>query len=175
MTSVTEGNLGQEIKGPFLRYVQVAIVLARPQALAFGKEVQTRIKYIQGSVNRTAEKERVMPAWRRQRETRDKLKILLHRAMCTSECLGALGNAGNVGAAAVGLATGDGNTRPSPASARGAAAACDNDIVSFAGDSTGTTDVLDSQAGNGDASAGGTVEIATVVVLLDQDAVATVC
>ena len=116
-----------------------------------------------------------MPAWRRQRKTRDKLKVLSHRAIYTSKCLRALGNAGDVGAAAVGLATGDGDTRPSPARARAFAAAGDNDIVSTAGDSTCTTDVLDGQSSNGDAGTGGTVEITTVVVLLNQDSVSTVC
>jgi len=98
--------------------------------------------------------------------------VIWYAARCTSEYSGALGNAGYVGAAAVGLTTGNGDTSPSPASARGLAAASDNDIVSAAGHSTSTSDVLDCQAGDGDAGAGGTMKITAIVVLLNQDAVA---
>jgi len=43
--------------------------------------------------------------------------------------LRALGNAGNIGAATVGLTTGDSDVRPGPACARRAATAGDDDIV----------------------------------------------
>ena len=100
------------------------------------------------------------------------LEVILHAARCTSEYSRALGNAGYVGAAAVGFTTGNGDASPSPASARRLTATSDNDIVSAAGHSTGTGDVLDCQAGNGDAGAGGTMKITAIVVLLNQDAVA---
>ena len=106
------------------------------------------------------------------RKAQDMLEMVLYATMCTSECSGALGNAGYVSAAAVGLTAGNGDTSPSPASARGRAAASDNDIVSAAGHSTGTSDVLDCQASDGDAGAGGTMKITAIVVLLNQDAVA---
>ena len=43
--------------------------------------------------------------------------------------LRALGNAGNVGAATVGLTAGDSDVRPGPARARRAATAGDDDII----------------------------------------------
>lgn len=85
--------------------------------------------------------------------------------------LGALGNAGDVGTAAVGLSTSDGNVRPSPASARLTAAAGDNDIVAGAGNSASTSDVLDDKTGDGDASASCALQITAVVVLLDESTI----
>ena len=90
-------------------------------------------------------------------------------------CLRAFGNARDVGAATVGLTTGDSNIAPGPASAGRAAAAGDNNIVSGARDGTSTSDVLDNKASDGDSGAGCALEVTAVVVLLDERAVPSLC
>jgi len=82
--------------------------------------------------------------------------------------LRALGNAGYVGALVVGLAASYGYICPGPASA-GALSAGNDDVVATAGDIT--SDVVERQTGNGNASISVTVEVTTVVVLFDEDAI----
>lgn len=79
-------------------------------------------------------------------------------------------NTGDVGAAAVGLAAGDDDVGPGPARAR-AAAAGNDDVVAAGGDGARAGNVLDLEVGDGDAGRRGAVEVAAVVVLLDDDAV----
>lgn len=79
-------------------------------------------------------------------------------------------NAGNVLAAAVLLATGDGHIAPRPV--RAAAGAADNDdVVAAAGDGIASVDVLDDHVGDRDSTRRVALEISTLVVLLDQDTV----
>lgn len=72
------------------------------------------------------------------------------------------------------FATSDSNAGPSPTRASTAPARDDN-IVAAAGDRTGTDDVLDGQIGDWDAAGGSSsIEITTVVVLLDKNTVSAV-
>jgi hypothetical protein len=86
-------------------------------------------------------------------------------------CLGALGNARNVSAATVRLTTGNSDIAPGPASAGRAATAGNHNIVSGARNRASAGDVLDNKAGDGDAGAGCTLQVTTVVVLLNEGAV----
>lgn len=79
-------------------------------------------------------------------------------------------NAGNVLAAAVLLATGDGHIAPCPVRAA-AGTADDDDIVAAAGDGIASVDVLDDHVGDRDSTRRVALEISTLVVLLDQDTV----
>jgi hypothetical protein len=82
--------------------------------------------------------------------------------------LRALGNTGYIGATGVGLATSHGDTGPGPASAR-ALATGDNDVIATAGDTT--SNLVERQAGDGNTGVCGTMEVTTIVVLFDKNAV----
>jgi hypothetical protein len=88
----------------------------------------------------------------------------------TVGCLRALGNAGHVGALVVDLATGYGDIGPSPASA-GALTTGDDDVVATAGNVA--SDIVERQSGDRDTSIGVTVEVTTVIVLFNENAVPT--
>lgn len=81
-----------------------------------------------------------------------------------------MGNAGNILAAAIGLAAGHIDVRPGPVGA-GPTATDNSDIVPAGQHSATATDVLDSQVGYGDAGRRAALEIAAVVVLFDEDTV----
>ena len=85
--------------------------------------------------------------------------------------LGAFGNARNISTATIRLTAGNSNIAPSPASAGRAATAGNHDIVSGAGNRASAGDVLDNEAGDGDTGASCTLQVATVVVLLNEGAV----
>jgi hypothetical protein len=59
----------------------------------------------------------------------------------TTQCLRALGNARNVAAGTIGLATSHGNAGPGPASAGSAATTGNNNIISVTRDGLGAADV----------------------------------
>lgn len=72
--------------------------------------------------------------------------------------------------AGIGLATSDGDARPSPVGAR--AAAADNSlVVSTTRDGTGAGDAGQLEVGDGDAGGGAALEVTAIVVLLDEDTV----
>lgn len=73
-------------------------------------------------------------------------------------------------AAPVRLASSDFHVRPRPVGAR-STATDNNDIVPRASDSTGSGNILDDEARDGNASGWVSVEVATVVVLLNQDSI----
>jgi hypothetical protein len=81
-----------------------------------------------------------------------------------------MSNAGNILAAAIGLATRHIDVLPGPAGA-GPAATDNSDIVAAGRDSATATDVLNGQIGDGDAGCRAALEIAAVVVLFDEDTV----
>lgn len=87
-----------------------------------------------------------------------------------SRNLRALGDARNVAAAAICLSTSDIDTSPGPASA-GTAATSDDNIITAAGNSTGSRDAIQSQASDGNAARRGTLQVTAVVVLLDEDTI----
>lgn len=80
------------------------------------------------------------------------------------------GDAGDIGAAAVALTTGDRDVRPGPAGA-GSAATGDDNVISGARDSAGSGNVLDDEVGDRNATGGVAVKVSTIVVLFDQDAI----
>lgn len=91
----------------------------------------------------------------------------------TQGYLAAADSTGNVGAATVCASTSDINITPSPV--RAARASTDNNnVVTAGGNSIDTRDVLDCEVGNGDTAGCCSLEIATVVVLLDEDTVSVI-
>lgn len=97
--------------------------------------------------------------------------VILCKDARSRQCLRALCNARNVGATAVSLTTSDGDIAPGPPGARGRASAGNNDVVSRASYRTSARDVLNDQASDGNTSGGSSVQIATIVVLLNQDTI----
>lgn len=79
----------------------------------------------------------------------------------------------DVGAVTVGLAAGHSNIRPGPAWARIASAGND-DVIPAAWDRTGSRNIFNRKVGDRDPARRGTaVKVASIVVLLDEDAVPT--
>lgn len=87
--------------------------------------------------------------------------------------LRAFDTAGHVRAAAVGFAAGDGDIGPSPVLARTAAATDNHDVVAGAAYGARTIDVLDCEVGDGNTRSSSALEVATVVVLLDEYTIST--